>query len=118
LTVYDHQWEPTECPIDPTLLSYKHLGVHLDLRCKSNDAFGREKAKAAVMLSHLLTQAGTPQPKINYIRFKIVYIAQVSNWLLKQYRSLDAPFTENYCKLRSLPKKVSWSNHVLAKQVL
>jgi hypothetical protein len=94
LTVYDHQWEPTECPIDPTLVSFKYLGVHLDLHCKNNDAFERQKAKAAAMLSHLLTQAGSPQPKINYIRFKIIpiilYTAQVSNWSLKQYCSLNA----------------------------
>jgi hypothetical protein len=114
--VYDHQWEPTECPIDPTLTTYKYLGVHLDLRCKNTDTFDRQKEKAAAMLSHLLTHAGPLQAKIDYIRFKIMpiilymaqvslYMAQVSNWSLSQYRSLDAPFTENYCKLLSLPKK-------------
>jgi hypothetical protein len=106
---YNHQWEPTECPIDPTLATYKYLGVHFDFRCKNNDAFERGKAKAAALLSHLLTQAGSPQPKINYIIFKIIpiilYTAQVSNLLLKQYRSLDAPFTEDYHKLLSLPKQ-------------
>jgi hypothetical protein len=35
----------------------------------------------------------------------ILYTAQVYNWLLKKYHSLDAPFTENYRKLLSLPKK-------------
>jgi hypothetical protein len=67
------------------------------------------KIKAAAMLSHLLTQAGLPQVKIDFIRFKIIpiilYMTQVSNWLLKQYHSLDAPFTENYRKLLSLPKQ-------------
>jgi hypothetical protein len=57
LTVYDHQWEPTECPIDPNLTTYKYLGVLLDLCCKNNDAFDRQKKKAATML---LTQAGSP----------------------------------------------------------
>jgi hypothetical protein len=64
---------------------------------------------AAAMLSHLPNQAGPPQAKIDYIRFKIMpiilYTAQVSNWSLSQYCSLDAPFTENYRKLLSLPKK-------------
>jgi hypothetical protein len=111
LQVYDHQWEPTECPIDPTLAIYKYLGVHLELRCKNNDAFEREKEKAAAMLSHLLPQAGPPQAKIDYIQFKIMpiilYTAQVFDWLLKQYHSLNAPapFTKNYRKLLSLPKK-------------
>jgi hypothetical protein len=110
LTVYDHQWEPTECPIDPTLTTYKDLGVHLALRCKNNDAFDRrQKTKAAAMLSHLLTQARPQQAKIGYIRFKIMpiilYMAQVSNWSLKQYCSLNALFTENYQKLLSLLKK-------------
>ena len=61
------------------------------------------------MLSHLLIQAGSPQPKIDYIRFKILpiilYSAQVANWTLAQYRNLDAPFTDAYRKLLSLPKK-------------
>jgi hypothetical protein len=74
LTIYDNQWEPTECPIVPTLTTYKYLGVHLDLCCKITDAFDRQKEKAAAMLSHLLTQAGPPQAKIDYIRFKIISI--------------------------------------------
>jgi hypothetical protein len=49
VTVYDYQWKPTECPINPTLISYKYLGVHLDLHCKHNDALEREKAKAAAI---------------------------------------------------------------------
>jgi hypothetical protein len=60
----DHQREPSECPIDPTLTTYKYL----DFRCKNTDAFDRQKKKAAAMLSHLLTQAGPPQAKINSIR--------------------------------------------------
>jgi hypothetical protein len=67
LTVFDHQREPIECPIDPILAIYKYLGVHLELRYKNNDAFERKKAKAAAILLHLLTQASSPQPKINYI---------------------------------------------------
>jgi hypothetical protein len=43
LTVFDFQWEPTECPIDSTLATYKCLGVHLDLHCKNNDVFDRQK---------------------------------------------------------------------------
>jgi hypothetical protein len=68
LRVYDYQQrEPTECPINPILVTYKYLGAHLDLRCKNSDAFVREKEKADTMLSHLLTQTGSLQPKINYI---------------------------------------------------
>jgi hypothetical protein len=37
----------------------------------------------------------------------ILYTVQVFNWLLKQYRILNALFTENYLKLLSLPKIVS-----------
>jgi hypothetical protein len=70
LTVYDHQWKPTECSIDPTLTTYKYLGVHLDLHFTNTDTFNRQKRKAAAMLSHLLTQAGPSQAKIDYIRFK------------------------------------------------
>jgi hypothetical protein len=85
------------------------FGCPFDLRCKRTDAFERKKVKAAAMLSHPLTQAGSLQPKNKYNRFKIIliilYTAQVSNWLFKQYRSLDAPFTENYRKLLSLLKK-------------
>jgi hypothetical protein len=56
LTIFDYQWKPTECPIDPTLATYKNLGVYhdlrrksndvdLDLRCTNNDAFEGEKQK-------------------------------------------------------------------------
>jgi hypothetical protein len=74
LTFFDHLWEPTECLINPTLPAYKYLGVNLDLHCKNNNAFESKKTTAAAMLSHLLTQAGSPQPKINYIRFKSIPI--------------------------------------------
>jgi hypothetical protein len=74
LTVYDHQWAPTECSIDPTLTAYKYLGVHLDLCRKNTDTFDRQRIKAAAMLSHLLTQAGSPQAKIDYIQFEIMPI--------------------------------------------
>jgi hypothetical protein len=79
LTVFDHQWEPIICPIDPTV----RTRMHLDLSCKNTDAFDRQKERAAAMLSHLLIQEGSPEVKINYIRFKIMpiilYTAQVSN---------------------------------------
>jgi hypothetical protein len=55
LTLFGHQWEPTESPIDSTLATYKYLGVHFDLHCKNNDAFERGQIKAAAMLSYLLT---------------------------------------------------------------
>jgi hypothetical protein len=108
LRVYDYQWKPTECPIDLTLVTYKYLNVHLRLCCKNSDAFEREKAKADMLL-HLLTQTCTLQAKIDCIQFKIMpiilYTAQVSNWSLKQDRSLNVPFTRTYRKLLSLPKQ-------------
>jgi len=108
LIVHDHQWEPISCPIDPTMLTYKYLGVQLDLRCCNSDSFDREKEKAGAMLSHLLLQPASLRDKIEYIRFKILpivlYTAQVSNWSLEQYRSLDVPFTQTYRKLLALPR--------------
>jgi len=108
MTTYDHQWRPVHCRVDVELRTYKYLGVHLDLRCRSTDSFERVRQDAAARLSHLLIQPGSPQAKIDYIRFKIIpivlYTAQVSNWSLAQYRGLDAPFTETYRKLLSLPR--------------
>jgi hypothetical protein len=66
LTVFDHQWEPTECSIEPTLVTYKYLGIHRDLRCKNNDVFEREKAKAVAMQSHLLTQVVSSPRECHY----------------------------------------------------
>jgi hypothetical protein len=37
LTFNDHQWKPTECPIDPTLATYKYVSIHLDLSCENTD---------------------------------------------------------------------------------
>jgi hypothetical protein len=34
-----------KCPINPTLTTYKYLGVYLDLRCKNTDAFDRQNKK-------------------------------------------------------------------------
>jgi hypothetical protein len=71
------------------------------------------------MLSNLMIQPGSPQVKIDYIRFKIMpivlYTGQVSNWT--QYRLLDEPFTETYRKLLSLPRK-SRSDNILSEQIL
>jgi hypothetical protein len=71
----------------------------------------RGKGKAAAILPRLLTQTGSPQSKINYIRLIIMpiilYTSHVSNWSLKQYRSLDGSFTENYRKLLPLQKLIA-----------
>jgi hypothetical protein len=70
LRVYDH----TEFPINPTLATYKYLGVHIDLRCKNNDAFDREKKKSSSQTVPSPTQAILPHAKIAYMQFKIMLI--------------------------------------------
>jgi hypothetical protein len=109
LTVHDHAWRPIHCPIDVTMQTYKYLGVHLDLRGKPAAACDRLRTRAAAAMSNLLLQPGSPQAKISYVRFKIMpeilYTAQVANWSLAQYRTLDKPFSDTYKKLLSLPRK-------------
>jgi hypothetical protein len=84
LTVYDPQWESTKYTIIFTLQ--------------------KEKQQPCC----LFIQAEPPHVKKDYIQFKIMpiilYTAQISNKSIKQYRSLNAPFTKNYRKLLFIEK--------------
>ena len=88
IRVYDHQWTPIDCPVLPTLPTFKYLGVDLDLRNKPTRSFNRILQQAKDSLSHLLLQPASPAIKIDYIRFKILpnilYTALYSNWTLAQ----------------------------------
>ena len=109
LRVYDHAWQAIDVEVLPTLATYKYLGVHLDLRNTSHDSFAAVLSDATTRLAHLLQQPASPMAKIDYIRFKIMpiilYTAVCSNWTLKQYRKLDAPFTATYRKILCTPAK-------------
>ena len=69
-----------DCPVLPTIDTYKYLGVQLDLRNKPTHALHRLLKTATRNLSHLIK--GTTL-KIDYIRFKILpiilYTAMCSN---------------------------------------
>jgi hypothetical protein len=102
ITVYDHHWKPTRCPLqtNPTNLSY--LGLLLDhiITNKPKRALTSTRSLITTLLEHLLDQPGPITAKIDYIRFKILPIvlhpAQCANWSLSQYRSLDIPFNQAY----------------------
>jgi len=66
LTTHDHQWHTIECPVDVSMTTYKYLGVHLDLRCRTTEAFDKTRQDAQERLAHLLIQPGSPQAKIDY----------------------------------------------------
>ena len=109
ITIYDRQWKPIQCPILTTLATYKYLGVHLDLRNNPTASFKKVRQDALDRLSHLLVQPGSPEVKIDYIKYKIMpnilYAAICANWTLSTYRQLDIPFTQAYRKLLSIPSR-------------
>jgi hypothetical protein len=109
IIVHDHQWNPISCRVDAQRSSMKYLGIQLDLRNKTSVAHEKTLQDITDRLSHLLQQQGSPQTKLDFIHFKIfpiaLYTATCSNWTLKKYRELDAPFTSVYRHLLAIPDK-------------
>ena len=109
ITVYDHNWQPTRCPIQTRPQGLTYLGLLLDhiLVNDATEGYTVLYNKANAMLEHLLDQPGPPQAKIDFIRFKILpvilHTAQCTNWSLAQYRKLDVPFTRAYKTILVLP---------------
>ena len=109
ITVYDHSWQPTRCPLQrqPTALTY--LGLLLDhvISGDSKKDFNTLYSTTNSMLEHLLDQPGPVHAKIDFIRFKILPIvlhtARCANWSLAQYRKLDVPFTKAYKTILVMP---------------
>ena len=110
LTVYNHLWEPTLCPISARPQDLTYLGLSLDhiISGDSTASFQQLLLKTTVKLEHLLDQPGSVPAKIDYIRFKIIPIilhtAQCANWPLRVYRLLDKPFTKAYKTILILPQ--------------
>jgi hypothetical protein len=107
LKVVQHGGTDVMIPYDHDLISYKYLGVNLDLRNRPEKALAALRAATAEKLDHLVQQPGSPAVKIDYIRFKILpialYTALCANWTLKEYRQLDQDFSSVYRKILCLP---------------
>jgi len=107
LKVVQHDGTSITIPYDHDLLTYKYLGVELDLRHRPEQRLAAHRAATALKLDHLIQQPGSPEVKIDYIRFKILpialYTALCANWTLKEYRELDKDFSVAYRKILCLP---------------
>ena len=109
LTVHDHRWQPTRCPILTKPIHLTYLGLLLD-HIIANDptkALTQIRSQTYSMLEHLMDQPAPIIAKLDYIRFKILPIilhsAQCANWSLKQFRSLDTHFNKAYKTILILP---------------
>jgi hypothetical protein len=110
IIVHDLKWNAISCPLLPNLSTVKYLGVNLELRERNvNASYDATFLDINAHLSHLLIQPGSPDPKIDYILFKLMPIvlatATCANWTLKQYRTLDLPFSRAYRIILAFPMK-------------
>ena len=109
ITVYNHHWQPTKCPIQTTPTNLSYLGLLLDhiIANDNQKAVTALRTHITTLLEHLLDQPGPVTAKIDYIRFKILPIvlhtAQCANWSLLQYRNLDIQFNRAYKTILILP---------------
>lgn len=121
LIVHDLHWKPISCPVLHELESTKYLGIQLDLR-GTLDTHTATLNKINSALSHLIVQPGSPNPKIDYIQFKllpqVLATAICSNWSLKQYRDLDKPLSKIYRILLALPAKFPQALIYLPKSLM
>ena len=76
ITVYNHSWQPTRCPLQRQPAALTYLGLLLDhvISGDSKKDFNTLYSTANSILEHLLDQPGPVHAKIDFIRFKILPI--------------------------------------------
>lgn len=109
ITVYDHHWKPTRCPIQTHSNQLSYLGLQLDhiIANATEQLLNTVRYKINTKLEHLLDQPAPITAKIDFILSIILHSAQCANWSIKQYRSLDTPFNLAFKTILILPPPTS-----------